>query len=93
MDTRFHLFRRSYRDHVPSNYSSETPTPLVIVIHGAFSKAKLTEKETGFSRLADKKSFIALYPMELVFSESGSTGTPVTAVGKLQQTILIMSIL
>jgi len=54
--------RRSYRVHVPSGYRPEVATPLVIAIHGAFSTAKTFEKETGFSKLGDKESFIVIYP-------------------------------
>jgi len=62
VDIRYNSVRRSYRVHVPSGYRPEVATPLVIAIHGAFSTAKTFEKETGFSKLGDKESFIVIYP-------------------------------
>ena len=59
---KFNGLRRSYRIHVPSGYEPQNAMPLVIVIHGAFSTAKQIEKETGFSRLADRHGFIVSYP-------------------------------
>jgi polyhydroxybutyrate depolymerase len=54
--------RRSYLVHVPQGYRSLDALPLVVVIHGAFSTAKEMEKQTGFSRLADREHFITVYP-------------------------------
>jgi polyhydroxybutyrate depolymerase len=36
--------------------------PLVVVVHGAFDTARGIEEISGFSRLADRESFIVLYP-------------------------------
>jgi polyhydroxybutyrate depolymerase len=55
-------FRRTYLLHVPEGYDGTTVLPLVVVIHGAFSGAKEIEARTGFSRLADREGFIAVYP-------------------------------
>ena len=53
---------RSYRLHVPEGYRSEKPTPLVVVLHGAFSTAAEMERHTGFSDLADRQGFVVAYP-------------------------------
>jgi len=48
--------------HVPPDYHSNTPLPLVVVVHGAFSTGRQTESETGFSTLADSERFLVAYP-------------------------------
>jgi polyhydroxybutyrate depolymerase len=53
---------RSYRVHVPSSYTGKRSVPLVIVMHGATSKAEWVEAETGFSAKADREGFIVVYP-------------------------------
>ena len=58
-------YRYSHRNfllHVPSNHNANTPLPLVVVLHGAFSTGQQTEYETGFSALADKEQFLVAYP-------------------------------
>ena len=55
-------YQRSYRVHVPRGYRPDSPWPMVIVIHGAFSTSKEMEEVTGFSELGDREGFIALYP-------------------------------
>jgi len=55
-------FQRSYRVHVPAGYDGRTRLPLVVVIHGAFDTAEGMETYTGFSQLADRETFIAMYP-------------------------------
>ena len=62
MDIRVGLFRRSYRVHVPRQYNPNAPTPLVVVIHGAFATAEEIETKTGFSILSDREGFIVVYP-------------------------------
>jgi len=62
MDLSTDGFQRSYRVHVPTGYDGEKPLPLVVVIHGAFDTAKGMETVSGFSRLADRETFIVLYP-------------------------------
>lgn len=54
--------RRSYRVHLPSGYSEGAPMPLVVVVHGAFNTGRGMEKKTGFSKLADREGFVAVYP-------------------------------
>lgn len=55
-------FRRSYRVHIPSGYDGLTSLPLVVVIHGAFDTARGIEKISGFSQIADRETFVVLYP-------------------------------
>ncbi len=58
----YNLFDRTFLLHVPPNYNSKTPLPLVVVLHGAFSTGSQTESETGFSTLADRERFLVAYP-------------------------------
>jgi polyhydroxybutyrate depolymerase len=58
----FNGVRRSYLVHIPAGYDPDKPSPLVVVIHGAFDTAKGMEKYSGFSTLADRENFVALYP-------------------------------
>lgn len=51
---------RSYRLHIPEG--SNDPMPLVISFHGFRSNSAQQEKLTGFSALADREKFIAVYP-------------------------------
>ncbi len=54
--------RRSYLIHIPENYQDNEPVPLLLILHGAFSTAEEMEEHTGFSALADKENFLAVYP-------------------------------
>lgn len=49
--------------HVPEGLGDATPRPLVVVLHGAGGSARQMEADTGFSRLADREGFVALYPL------------------------------
>jgi polyhydroxybutyrate depolymerase len=62
MDIRADHFRRSYLVHLPPAAAADEPLPLVVVLHGAFDTGKKMERTTGFSRIADREGFIALYP-------------------------------
>lgn len=61
-DFRFNGLRRTYLVHVPEGYDGSRPIPLLVAIHGAFSSAGEMERITGFSRMADREGFVALYP-------------------------------
>ena len=52
---------RSALVHVPPGLG-QTPRPLLLVFHGAFSTGAAMERETDFSTLADRKDFIVAYP-------------------------------
>ena len=62
VDMRFYGFRRTYRIHLPPNYNSARPLPMVVVIHGAFDTARGMERFSGFSALADQENFVVVYP-------------------------------
>lgn len=59
---RFNLLHRDFLLHVPPGYHGDSPLPLLLVMHGAFSTAVQTERETGFSALADREDFLVAYP-------------------------------
>ena len=54
--------RRSYRVHMPSASGGQEKLPVLMILHGAFETAKSIERLTGFSELADREHFIAVYP-------------------------------
>lgn len=53
---------REYILYVPSLYDSTKPTPLVIMLHGFGGTALSAAKETQWSSLATRESFIVAYP-------------------------------
>ena len=54
---------RHYLLHLPAHWQTATGRlPLVIVLHGAAGDARSTADMTGFSALADRADFIAVYP-------------------------------
>ncbi len=54
---------RHYLLHLPAGWhAAAAPLPLVIVLHGAAGDARSTADMTGFSPLADRARFIAVYP-------------------------------
>ena len=61
-DIRLRGFRRTALIHVPKDYRSNNPLPMVVAVHGEGLTGKDFEKQTGFSRLADKEGFIVVYP-------------------------------
>ena len=62
LDIKVYGLKRNYLLHVPANFSSEKKSPLLLVIHGAFSTAKQVEKQSGFSDLANQEGFLVAYP-------------------------------
>lgn len=53
---------RSYLVHVPPQYDSGKPTPVVLIFHGAGTNADITVPFTGLSKKSDEAGFIAVYP-------------------------------
>ncbi len=53
---------RSYTLHIPKNYTKTKPVPLVIVLHGGGGNAQRMGAFSGFDKLADRDTFIAVYP-------------------------------
>ena len=62
IDQRVSGVRRSYYVHVPAGHDGKISLPVVVALHGAFSTARNFEEESGFSLLADRESFIVVYP-------------------------------
>jgi polyhydroxybutyrate depolymerase len=54
--------RRGYLLHIPAGLRPGRQSPLVIVLHGAFSTPRKIEKKSGFSALADREGFLVAYP-------------------------------
>jgi polyhydroxybutyrate depolymerase len=63
---------RSYRVHVPVGYTSDQPTPLLLVFHGFGGTGAGMESLSGFSSLADQQRFLAVYPRGLPFGSGGA---------------------
>jgi polyhydroxybutyrate depolymerase len=53
---------RTYLVHVPTQYDSEKPTPVVLIFHGAGTNADITVPFTGLNRKSDEAGFVAVYP-------------------------------
>ena len=62
---------RQYLMYIPNSYSSSTPMPLLIALHGGSGNAYEFMTDTGFNAIAEKEGFIlwfilmalACYPM------------------------------
>jgi len=66
---------RTYRVHLPAGYTGETLVPLVLLLHPMTMDAKVMEELSGFSRLADRHGFLAVYPNGVGQTwNDGSTG-------------------
>ncbi len=53
---------REYFVHVPDTTRPDAGWPLVLVIHGLGSSASEMRELTGFDQVADRESFVAVYP-------------------------------
>ncbi|MFN8573474.1 MAG: PHB depolymerase family esterase [Gemmatimonadaceae bacterium] len=53
---------REYWLHVPTAAAPPTGYPVVLVFHGGGGNARQIERETGFSTLADRDTFVVVYP-------------------------------
>lgn len=53
---------RHYVLHVPSTLPKDRTVPLVLMFHGGGGTPGHAERETGFSRLADREGFLVAYP-------------------------------
>jgi polyhydroxybutyrate depolymerase len=58
---------RSYRIHIPPSYREGHPMALVFALHGHGNTAAKYEKIVGFSSIADREGFIAVYPNAVPF--------------------------
>jgi polyhydroxybutyrate depolymerase len=57
--------RRGYRVHVPTGYRPGTALPALLFFHGSGGGAADSDATSGFSRLADQRGFLAVYPQGL----------------------------
>jgi polyhydroxybutyrate depolymerase len=53
---------RSYHVHIPQNYDSDKPTPVVLAYHGAMTNGLVMAGFSGLSKKADEAGFIVVYP-------------------------------
>src|SRR5262245_12744852 len=53
---------RSYLVHIPEKYDARHPTPVVLVLHGAWTNGPITAIYCGLNRTADDNDFVAVYP-------------------------------
>ncbi|MEQ1634927.1 MAG: PHB depolymerase family esterase, partial [Planctomycetota bacterium] len=53
---------RSYRVHLPPGAAAAAKLPVVMVFHGGGGNGAQIEESTGFSKLADRSGFVAVYP-------------------------------
>ena len=53
---------RSYWVHVPPQYRTEVPRPLVLAFHGAGMNGKLMSQWSGLNETADQQDFLVVYP-------------------------------
>ena len=78
--TSFGNFQRSFIVHVPPNFDYETQSlPLVFILHGYTGQAPLIRQYSGFDRIADQESFIAVY-VQGTTDSFGNTGWNVNVV-------------
>lgn len=63
---------RSYLLYLPKSYDPAQPLPVLLIFHGAEDSAAHIEIDTGFSQLAEKYRFIAVYPQGLPHAVSGT---------------------
>ena len=54
--------QRRYVVHVPPQYDSETPAPVVLVFHGGGGNPESMIRFSGMNRKADPVGFLAVYP-------------------------------
>lgn len=60
LDERAGPFRRSFRVFVPDGVDG--PMPLVVALHGGVASARIFEKQTGLTALAEREGFALVYP-------------------------------
>jgi polyhydroxybutyrate depolymerase len=53
---------RTYRVHVPGVDAPTMRIPVLIVLHGGIGNGRQIERSSGFSELADRFGFVAVYP-------------------------------
>jgi len=72
--------KRTYLLYVPETYKAETPTPLVISLHGYAEWPAHQMEISHWNKLADQYGFIVVYPsgsgFPLRWQTNGQAGTP-----------------
>ncbi len=53
---------RTYIVHVPAAYRPQTPSALVIMLHGGGGTARAAMRETGWAAKAKREGFLAVFP-------------------------------
>ena len=61
---------RSYLEYVPSSYNSQTPAPVLFVLHGLGDNMSNMFTSTGFKAIADQHGWIVITPQALEASIS-----------------------
>ncbi len=74
---------RQYHLHVPPNYDSSKPVPLVLVLHGHGDDAAGVSRISGMDAEADKNGFIVAYPESMHWLGSKSLAAWDTGNGLL----------
>lgn len=68
---------RFYKIHVPKNYKSENPTPLVLAFHGGLGDMEIQSTEKYYHQISKSESegYIALFPNGYSKFKSGKLAT------------------
>ena len=74
---------RTYIIHVPTGYDAQRPTPLLLDFHGGGGTAAGTASSSGFTPLAERRGFLAVYPQGLPFAALGAGYPSWSATGPL----------
>ncbi len=53
---------RTYLVHIPKDYDSQKPTPIVLALHGAAMNGSMMVWFSGLNKTSDKAGFIVVYP-------------------------------
>lgn len=63
----------TYELYVPSSYDSETPSPLIVLLHGLGSRPERVIRYEGLTELAEERGYIVVAPMG--YNERGWYGS------------------
>jgi polyhydroxybutyrate depolymerase len=63
--------RRTFSMHVPSSYARRTAVPLLLAFHGAGGTGSGMAMVTGLNELADRSTFVVVYPDAVVEASRG----------------------
>ncbi len=82
---------RRYLVYVPESYDPDTPTPLVISIHGFVQWPAHQESMTGWSELAEEYEFLVVYPRGTGFPLRWSTRPSEDDPGAMEEELQFFS--